>query len=105
MGKKFDVKPGDVFGRLVVVKELPSQRSGNQSRRMVLCRCSCGKEKEIRLSHLYNHKIVSCGCYAREVKSLTHKKYNDYIFNNNIVTGYTSSGKSFPAQSNPFRRN
>lgn len=53
---------GKRFGRLVVLGE--SYKNKNI---YCLCRCDCGVEKMIRKQHLVNKKIVSCGCYNREI--------------------------------------
>jgi hypothetical protein len=59
-----------VFGRLTVVKEVPS-RDGHH--RWWLCRCECGVEKEIpgiRLNPKFSvHATKSCGCLARKLNS------------------------------------
>lgn len=60
---RLEVKEGDRFGRLTVIREaerrvIPS----GQPNRVFLCKCDCGKEKEIRLGHLNHGKIISCGC-------------------------------------------
>lgn len=54
-GKKIDLT-GKVFGELTVIKQT---RFGHSN--YYLCRCSCGKEKEIRADHLRTGKTVSCG--------------------------------------------
>lgn len=33
------------------------------------CRCSCGKEKEVRSNHLLSGKTNSCGCYRTEIRT------------------------------------
>ena len=68
------------FGRYKILKEL-SHKPGEK--RMVLCRCSCGIEKIVRLTHLWYGKIKSCGCLASEINSkrkTTHGKSNTRIY-------------------------
>ncbi len=54
--------PGDRFGRLVLMSQAASDLRG---RTRWLCRCDCGQAKEIRLSHLTQGRILSCGCLQR----------------------------------------
>ncbi len=59
------------FGRLLVL------RRGTRKAKNVywLCRCSCGKRKQIRNDILQNGHAVSCGCFAREsasAREITH---------------------------------
>lgn len=62
------VSEGDLFGRLVVVRELDSVKTPNGTVvRMVLCRCDCGTVRAFRLPALRNGKTKSCGCLAREM--------------------------------------
>lgn len=51
----------NTYGRYTIIKEL-DKRSGH---RYVQCLCSCGVKKRVRLSHLVNGKILSCGCYSK----------------------------------------
>lgn len=62
---KLNINKGDRFGKLVIIKEDGKfyQPSG-QSQRAFLCKCDCGKEKRIRLSHLTSGRVKSCNCDA-----------------------------------------
>lgn len=55
---------GQRFGRYTVLA-----RNGVSANGMAawLCKCDCGKEKTVIGSNLRAGKIVSCGCYQREV--------------------------------------
>jgi hypothetical protein len=53
------VKPGEVYGRLTVLRH-----SGTP--RYWICRCVCGTEKSIKVCSLRNGKTKSCGCLARD---------------------------------------
>ncbi len=53
---------GVVFGRLTVLREAPSQ---NRNARW-LCRCVCGNEKAVDVSHLRSGRTRSCGCLGLE---------------------------------------
>ena len=50
------------FGRLIILGEA-NRRNGQ---RYMLCRCDCGKEKEVAFSSLKRGLTQSCGCYRKE---------------------------------------
>lgn len=50
------------YGRL----EILAKASSRNGQVYMLCRCDCGKEKEIALSSLKRGFTQSCGCYRRE---------------------------------------
>lgn len=60
------VSPGDVYGFLSVIKELPRKKYNNCGRkfkkRMFRLLCSCGKKTTCALGDLRAKKIISCGC-------------------------------------------
>lgn len=71
---------GQRFGRLTIIAET-SKRTA--SRGMVwLCRCDCGKEKEIAALHLKQGLILSCGCLSKEINSIR-----------NTIHGHEKGGK------------
>ena len=53
---------GSTFGRLTALSFERHPRGHHR----LLCKCSCGTEKSIRIEHLKNGKIVSCGCFWQE---------------------------------------
>nr|WP_072537091.1 AP2 domain-containing protein [Anaerococcus mediterraneensis] len=59
---------GKTFGELKVLK-----RASSTGESMYLCRCSCGKEVEVRGVELLDGKIVSCGHKRAEQKELKDK--------------------------------
>jgi hypothetical protein len=60
---KLIIKEGQKFNNLTVIKESDKIRlPSGQVNRVFLCKCDCGFEKNIRLSHLYTGRIKSCGC-------------------------------------------
>ena len=80
MSNKIEVKKGDRFGRLVVVKELKQhiQPSGKK-RRMFFCLCDCGNKKKVGLDCLRNRHTRSCGCLNAEASKerfYIHGKYD-----------------------------
>jgi len=54
--KRIEIKPGTQYGELTVVCE--AETSG---KRCVLCKCSCGNEATVRLSHLRSGHSQTCG--------------------------------------------
>lgn len=50
---------GDVFGRMTVKWHLQSR---GDNKNWVRCVCICGKEKDVRCTHLRNNRVKSCGC-------------------------------------------
>ena len=54
-----NIKPGDKFGRLIVIKEC----GRSKDRRVLwLCLCNCGNEKITNSTLLLKGKTKSCGC-------------------------------------------
>lgn len=62
MGKPIDLI-GATFGRLTVIKKSPNKY------RYWVCRCSCGRTKEIFAGNLTSGKTKSCGCLNSEYSS------------------------------------
>lgn len=64
---------GKRFGRLKVLKRVPNIM-GHSS--LWLCRCDCGKQKEVLGKNLNNKKAptISCGCFQREMH-FTHRHW------------------------------
>lgn len=56
---------GQKFGRWIVVRKAP--RKGERT--FWLCRCECGKEKEVNGEVLKRGASTSCGCYLSECTS------------------------------------
>lgn len=64
-GEKYWIRTGAKFTHLVVIKEVdPFRQPSGQTQRGFLCKCVCGKEKKIRLSHLIHSRVKSCGCHG-----------------------------------------
>ena len=87
---RVNVKPGQRFGKLVVLREeSPFVQPSGQRQRGFLCRCDCGNVKKIRLSHLRTGRVISCNCDAhgdvgkrlhniwRGMISRTHKSHTE----------------------------
>lgn len=72
---------GKTFGRWFVIC-----RNGNSKNKskQYLCRCVCGKEKNVIGVHLLDGKSTSCGCYSKEQsrkRRLKHGKTKTRLFN------------------------
>jgi hypothetical protein len=59
---------GNRYGRLVVIRDVgySDRMPCGSRRRLVLCRCDCGKELVVAVFRLRSAKTVSCGCKLRE---------------------------------------
>jgi hypothetical protein len=68
MSKKLEIKQGDRYGRLTIIKESePYISSTGRPYRKFNCLCECGNEKNITLNSLRMGQTISCGCYNKEV--------------------------------------
>ena len=64
---KLEIKQGDKFGSLEIIKETERVRlPSGQYNRVFLCKCKCGNEKEVRLLHIVRGRIKSCGLCSRK---------------------------------------
>lgn len=71
MHSVLNVKPGDRFGRLIVIQSSQSGYSKNPS--YSICKCDCGNQIEILTVRLW--KMRSCGCMRNKPKfHKTHPK-------------------------------
>ncbi len=64
---KYDIQPNDIFGYLTVLTTPYNKSEMKSSSSYVRCRCQCGKEIEVRKSHLVGPqgdrgRTISCGC-------------------------------------------
>lgn len=65
---------GQKFGRLTVVSRAENNA---QNKAMWNVRCECGVEKIVSRASLRNGTIVSCGCYARDIRRQRHLKHGE----------------------------
>ena len=101
--KKIEVKPGDKYNRLTIIKEVnPYVSPKGEKKRKFLCQCDCGSEPiEVVLNSLRKGITTSCGCYNKEKvlesNKENKKKYNTFHINyrTGVVTGKTEDGKEF----------
>jgi hypothetical protein len=64
MGNKIEIKSGDKYNKLTIIREVDPRidpKSGKK-RRIILCYCDCGNEKEVSLNNLRRNEVKSCGC-------------------------------------------
>jgi hypothetical protein len=59
---KLVIKPGERYGKLIVVSEAEPRVMKHQIKRVMRCKCDCGKEKDIDLNSMRQGTTVSCGC-------------------------------------------
>lgn len=62
MGKRLDIKPGDRFSWLEIIKEVEKRKG----KRYFMCRCICQNIGVHRLVSLRSGAIKSCGCLRNE---------------------------------------
>ncbi len=91
--KKIELKAGDRFGNLTVVKEAPrAYLPSGQSNRIFLMKCDCGVEKEIRLLHFIRGRIKTCGCSQPQHGEVGTKLHNTWrAMKNRVKENYFQS--------------
>lgn len=75
---------GKRFGRLTVIKRDYSKKASRKWAAWWLCACDCGEAKIVRTDTLKSNKIISCGCYTKEIKiknSTKHGMYKTRFYN------------------------
>lgn len=77
MGKPIEIKQGDRYGRLTIVKEIEPKfcLTTGKMIRIFQCNCDCGNESIVRLLNIRNGSIKSCGCLQKEIVSKTASKH------------------------------
>jgi hypothetical protein len=66
-GKKLEIKSGDKYGRLTIVKEVKQHITpSGQIKRKFNCVCECGNIIDTQLNGLIAGNTISCGCYRRK---------------------------------------
>jgi hypothetical protein len=73
MPKRLELKAGDTYGRLTIIKEIDKKGK----RRRFLCKCDCNNQKEVLLEHLTSRRVKSCGCLNSELVISRHTKHGD----------------------------
>lgn len=68
------VEPGDVYSLWTVINETDGYfHNGEKADRTFLCKCFCGKEKEVNLQSLKKSSSKSCGCQGLPPKEKIEK--------------------------------
>lgn len=82
---------GEKYNKLTIIGNGGINLVGGKPRHMALCLCECGNTKPIRLGHVLQGHIKSCGCarVGRKRLSNSYERRDDYI----VV--YTNQGKEF----------
>lgn len=91
---------GRKFGRLTAIRRLAKEKCGTYK---WLCRCDCGKEKEVRGGHLTSGNTASCGCIYKDGNNHRHghtvgkKKTKTYNTWEHMIRRCNNSGdKDYP---------
>lgn len=71
MAKPKPTTPGDIYGRLTILRQAERSETQGDNHRRVIAQCECGEVRNIMFSLLITGKTVSCGCYRRTM-NITH---------------------------------
>jgi hypothetical protein len=88
---------GQRFGNLIVQSE--DQIDNGKSR--WICLCDCGQKKSILACHLRSGKIVSCGCYRKQINSDLHRTHGQAPKNQKRTRTYTTWASMLMRCNNP----
>lgn len=81
INRKTNIRIGSVFGYFTVVglrKKMYSCKSFSGMRTYAVCRCKCGKEKEIEICNLKSGRTKSCGCEKANLMN-SNKIHNTHM--------------------------
>lgn len=106
--KRIEIKSGDRYGRLTIIKEVRHHiKPCGCKRRKFLVQCDCGSDPfEVSLDNLRSGNTCSCGCVRKEIakgkvkkinKKNHNKKSNLFLIHvpSNTVIGYTTKMEKF----------
>lgn len=71
MDKNKEIKEGEVYGKLTVIKRT------SLTPELWECKCQCGNTRIVRGCELRNGHMKSCGCEARRFEDLTGKTFGE----------------------------
>jgi len=63
---------GKKYHRLTVLNDADTSKR----QKMIVCRCECGKEKEIEARLVFHGKTKSCGCLQNDIARVGYRKRN-----------------------------
>ena len=96
---------GKRFNRLVVIARDDDYISPKGKHHVKwVCLCDCGNCISVNANSLRGGFSNSCGCYAAEQRSKTHKKYNEYKIIDNYVVMYTTKKEPFYVDLEDFEK-
>lgn len=72
--EKYDIA-GKTYGHLTAIKKAGIVMRGKRTYASWLCQCDCGNTKELTYSDIMKSRTKSCGCVARELSSMRHKRH------------------------------
>lgn len=75
--KKHSIKPGDVFGKLRVIK---FHHKNERSSRIWECLCQCGNRSLVPSNRLNSGKTKSCGC-LKKTSNIKHNMHKSCEYN------------------------
>lgn len=87
MSSKYSRHIGVKFNRLTVKSMAPSKHGTSY----FLCICDCGREKEIRATHVASGASRSCGCVVKE--GLSHRKAPGHAGLTSVIIGYKKNAE------------
>lgn len=87
---------GQRYGFLTVLEEVPKEYiKGKHKCSYWKCKCDCGKECIVTLSHLRSGHTKSCGCWKKQAtinyNKLNKAKKNNYDLSGKYGIGYTDN--------------
>lgn len=87
---------GQRYGFLTVLEEVPKEYIKSKHRYSYWkCKCDCGKECIVTLSHLRSGHTKSCGCWKKQAtinyNKLNKAKKNNYDLSGKYGIGYTDN--------------
>lgn len=70
---RIPVPVGTRFGALTITGEVDAVHRfyGGGTVRLMVVRCDCGNERQVRLMNLRSGNTLSCGCHAHRPKAQT----------------------------------
>lgn len=102
MGRKYKDLLGLVFGELTVLR---LHERGSAGKHCIWeCVCSCGEITYTPSSDLIRGHTKSCGHLTSIIASKTHKKYNEYILEEDFYYGKISDNIYFLIDKNDYNK-